>query len=95
MCVSVVLNFHRELSDTIMNFVGAFMWVAVGGTALHYWNGYLADHDFLHVASERQVMFSIKIVNGLSAILSLYFLCVIGWFGTGFSVCNIWCIVCG
>jgi len=45
----------RELSDTIMNFVGAFMWVAVGGTALHYWNGYLADHDFLHVASERQV----------------------------------------
>lgn len=43
-----------------MNFVGAFMWVAVGGTALHYWNGYLADHDFLHVASERQVSFQLK-----------------------------------
>lgn len=52
--------FNRELSDTIMNFVGAFMWVAVGGTALHYWNGYLADHDFLHVASERQVSFQLK-----------------------------------
>lgn len=56
----MVLNFNRELSDTIMNFVGAFMWVAVGGTALHYWNGYLADHDFLHVASERQVSFQLN-----------------------------------
>lgn len=46
---------RRELSDTIMNFVGAFMWVAVGGTALHYWSGYMAEHDYLHVASERQV----------------------------------------
>lgn len=49
-----------------MNFVGAFMWVAVGGTALHYWNGYLADHDFLHVATERQVkkmFFSIKLLK--------------------------------
>lgn len=45
----------RELSDTIMNFVGAFMWIAVGGTALHYWNGFLADHDQLHMSSERQV----------------------------------------
>lgn len=31
------------------------MWVAVGGTALHYWNGYLQNNDFLHVASERHV----------------------------------------
>lgn len=46
---------YSELSDTIMNVVGAFMWVAVGGTALHYWNGYLQNHDFLHVASERHV----------------------------------------
>lgn len=38
-----------------MNVVGVFMWVAVGGTALHYWKGYIADHDYLYVASERQV----------------------------------------
>ncbi|XP_062716742.1 protein snakeskin-like [Aedes albopictus] len=43
----------RELSDTIMNVVGTFMWVAVGGTALHYWHGYLAEHDFQHITSER------------------------------------------
>lgn len=39
-----------------MNIVGVFMWVAVGGTALHYWNGYLAEHDYIHVASERTVI---------------------------------------
>lgn len=44
-----------------MNFVGAFMWVAVGGTALHYWSGYMAEHDFLHVASERQVCIYLNI----------------------------------
>lgn len=54
---------HRELSDTIMNFVGAFMWVAVGGTALHYWSGYMAEHDYLHIASERQVNIPLFYVN--------------------------------
>jgi len=56
----------RELSDTIMNFVGAFMWVAVGGTALHYWNGYMADHDFLLVVRERTV----GIIMGSLCVLS-------------------------
>lgn len=46
----------RELSDTIMNVVGSFMWVAVGATALHYWNGYMPDHDFVVVTSERVVI---------------------------------------
>jgi len=45
----------RELSDTIMNVVGAFMWVSVGATALHYWQGYMADHDQLTVVHERTV----------------------------------------
>ncbi|XP_055703963.1 protein snakeskin [Phlebotomus papatasi] len=57
----------RELSDTIMNVVGTFMWVAVGGTALHYWHGYMPDHDFLHVATERQVglaMGALCIISG-------------------------------
>lgn len=49
-------NLYSELSDTIMNLVGTFMWVAVGGTALHYWHGYMSDYDFLLVATERQVI---------------------------------------
>lgn len=47
---------NRELSDTIMNVVGSFMWVAVGATALHYWYGYMADHDYVAVAQERVVI---------------------------------------
>lgn len=38
-----------------MNVVGAFMWVSVGATALHYWQGYMADHDQLVVVHERTV----------------------------------------
>ena len=45
----------RELSDTIMNVVGTFMWIAVGGTALHYWHGYLAEYDYRTISSERTV----------------------------------------
>lgn len=45
----------RELSDTIMNVVGVLLWMGVGGMALHYWTGYLAEHDFANVATERIV----------------------------------------
>lgn len=38
-----------------MNVVGAFMWVSVGATALHYWQGYMADHDHQSVVRERTV----------------------------------------
>jgi len=61
----------RELSDTLMNFVGTFLWLAVGGTALHYWSGYLADHDFLYVASERQIGLALGAICILSAALYL------------------------
>lgn len=33
------------------------MWVAVGATALHYWHGYLAEHKYTHVNSERDVSY--------------------------------------
>lgn len=48
-------NQNRELSDTIMNVVGAFLWVSVGATAIHYWQGYMADHDQIVVVPERTV----------------------------------------
>lgn len=55
----MVCNFflfkNRELSDTIMNVVGAFLWVSVGATALHYWQGYMNDHDQVVVMQERTV----------------------------------------
>lgn len=38
-----------------MNFVGTFMFVAVGGTALHYWHGYQPEQKFIYDAPERQV----------------------------------------
>ncbi|XP_022900325.1 protein snakeskin [Onthophagus taurus] len=41
--------------DIVMNIVGIFMWLAVGSAALHYWHGYMAEHRFLYVSTERQV----------------------------------------
>lgn len=38
-----------------MNFVGTFMFIAVGGTALHYWHGYQPEQKFIYDAPERQV----------------------------------------
>lgn len=40
-----------------MNIVGVFLWVSVGATALHYWNGYLQENWYTVVDSERQVGF--------------------------------------
>lgn len=45
----------RSLSDVVMNFVGVFMWLAVGAIALHYWGGYQGEHQFQFVFAERQV----------------------------------------
>lgn len=39
-----------------MNFVGTFMFVAVGGTALHYWHGYQPEHKLDTIIQERQVI---------------------------------------
>lgn len=51
-----------------MNVVGIFMWLAVGATALHYWHGYMAEHRFIYISSERQVsaleIFSLEIFSG-------------------------------
>lgn len=54
-----------------MNFVGTFMWLAVGGIALHYWNGYIPDHDFMYAATEKQVGLALGSLCVLSAALYL------------------------
>lgn len=53
----------RELSDTIMNVVGVLLWLGVAGTALHYWHGYQAPHDFTAAASERMVIRDFEILG--------------------------------
>nr|CAD7404441.1 unnamed protein product [Timema poppensis] len=45
----------RTLVDIIMNFSGCILWIAVGGTALHYWHGYQSEHKFLTFTQEREV----------------------------------------
>lgn len=85
--------FNRELSDTIMNVVGAFMWVSVGATALHYWQGFMADHDQLGVNYERTVNESV-----LCAFFNIrthdILINTIGWFGARFLVRTRGSIVC-
>ncbi|XP_063995331.1 protein snakeskin [Diachasmimorpha longicaudata] len=69
----------KTLVEIIMNFVGMFMFIAVGGTALHYWNGYQAEHKYIHTATERQVglaLGSLCVLEGaaylLDTLLSIY-----------------------
>ncbi|KAH1016794.1 hypothetical protein HUJ04_007963 [Dendroctonus ponderosae] len=46
---------HKNtFTDILMNIVGVFLWIAVGATALHYWHGYLSEHKYTYVNSERQ-----------------------------------------
>lgn len=57
----------KTLVDIIMNFVGTFMFVAVGGTALHYWHGYQNENHAKLVDTERSVglaLGSLCVLNG-------------------------------
>ncbi|XP_012269025.2 protein snakeskin [Athalia rosae] len=64
----------RSLVDIIMNFVGMFMFIAVGGTALHYWNGYQSEHKYLHVTTEKQIglaLGSLCVIEGAVYLIDL------------------------
>ncbi|CAH1115948.1 unnamed protein product [Phaedon cochleariae] len=73
---------HKNtFTDVLMNIIGVIMWVAVGATALHYWHGYLGEHKYTHVDSERQVGLALGamcILNGaaylVDSVLSVIFL---------------------
>ncbi|XP_044591125.1 protein snakeskin isoform X1 [Cotesia glomerata] len=69
----------KSLVEIIMNIVGMFMFLAVGGTALHYWHGYQSEHKYIHVATERQIglaVGSLCVLEGaaylLDTLLSFY-----------------------
>ncbi|XP_033324029.1 smooth septate junction protein snakeskin [Megalopta genalis] len=64
----------RTLVEILMNFVGVFMFIAVGGTALHYWHGYLPEHKFDAIVQERQVglaVGSLCIIEGAAYLVDL------------------------
>ncbi|XP_044734134.1 protein snakeskin [Chrysoperla carnea] len=46
-------EYKREPVDIIMNFVGVFMWLAVGGVAIHYWSGYQNENHGQYDGGER------------------------------------------
>ncbi|XP_028033313.1 uncharacterized protein LOC114245364 [Bombyx mandarina] len=57
----------RALSEIVMNFVGVFLWIAVGAVALHYWGGYQGEHQFQFVFAEKQVGLAVGalcVING-------------------------------
>lgn len=55
----IIYNFSSFFSlfqDIIMNFLGLCMFLAVGGTALHYWHGYQPEHKFEYLVPEKEVL---------------------------------------
>ncbi|EGI59290.1 hypothetical protein G5I_12625 [Acromyrmex echinatior] len=64
----------KTLVEIIMNFVGTFMFVAVGGTALHYWHGYQPEQKFIYDAPERQIglaVGSLCVIEGAAYLIDL------------------------
>ncbi|XP_031837671.1 smooth septate junction protein snakeskin [Nomia melanderi] len=68
-------SYHkRTLVEIIMNFVGTFMFIAVGGTALHYWHGYLPEHKFDTIVQQKQVglaVGSLCVIEGAAYLVDL------------------------
>lgn len=64
----------RTLVEVIMNFIGTFMFVAVGGTALHYWHGYQPENKMDTIVKERQVglaVGSLCVIEGAAYLVDL------------------------
>ncbi|KAG7210145.1 hypothetical protein KM043_011706 [Ampulex compressa] len=67
-------NHKKTLVEIIMNFVGTFMFIAVGGTALHYWHGYQPEHKYDYIVEERQIglaVGSLCVLEGTAYLLDL------------------------
>ncbi|XP_066258468.1 protein snakeskin isoform X2 [Euwallacea similis] len=80
LCIAEEEN-KSTFTDILMNIVGLFLWIAVGATALHYWHGYLNEHKYTYVNSERQVglaLGSLCVLNGavylVDSVISVIFL---------------------
>lgn len=59
-----------------MNVIGVFLWIAVAGTALHYWAGYQNEHKYQVVASEREIglaLGSMCVLQGAAHLIDAFF----------------------
>ncbi|KAJ8681740.1 hypothetical protein QAD02_017532 [Eretmocerus hayati] len=46
---------HKKTGvEIIMNFIGFFMFIVIGGIALHFWIGYLPEHKLYTFITERE-----------------------------------------
>ncbi|XP_068983266.1 protein snakeskin [Bombus flavifrons] len=64
----------KTLVEIIMNFVGTFMFIAIGGTALHYWHGYQSENKYDTIVQERQVglaVGSLCVIEGAAYLVDL------------------------
>lgn len=52
-----------------MNVVGTCMWLAVGGTAIHYWSQYVPEFETIPPTSERAVGITVGVLSIVSGIL--------------------------
>ncbi|XP_058797849.1 protein snakeskin [Phymastichus coffea] len=72
------MEHKKTLVEMIMNFVGMFMFIAVGATALHYWHGYMDEYKYLLFSSERQVglaLGSLCALEGAAYLVDLILTC--------------------
>ncbi|XP_049802342.1 protein snakeskin-like [Schistocerca nitens] len=56
-CISLVgmcLHQPKTITDVIMNFIGLFVWMAVGAIAIQYWMGYQSEYKYIHMSTEKQ-----------------------------------------
>ncbi|XP_014216718.1 protein snakeskin [Copidosoma floridanum] len=70
------LEHKKTIVEIIMNFIGMFMFIVIGGIALHYWHGYMSEHKYIHIATEKQVGIALGLLcifEGLGYLLDLIF----------------------
>ncbi|KAL1130629.1 hypothetical protein AAG570_011871, partial [Ranatra chinensis] len=61
----------KTVVDVLMNLTGTVLFIAVGGVALHYWNGYQNEHKYMSISTEKQTGFA---VGSLCVILGAVYL---------------------
>lgn len=59
-----------------MNFLGLCMFLAVGGTALHYWHGYQPEHKFEYLVPEKEVLGWIKLYIFIKVTISRFIIII-------------------
>jgi len=70
------LEHKKTIVEIIMNFIGTFMFIMIGAVALHYWHGYMSEHKYIHIATEKQIGIMLGLLcifEGLAYLMDLIF----------------------